>query len=80
MSRSSKQGVVHAGTHQGVRYSLVKGSPPGAWHYTFEIGPKVKTGRVQSRLTLLAIKRLMKRIDRELSRSAAVGTLDASTE
>lgn len=74
MARGSKQDVVHVGTHKGVLYLIVMSGTVGAWHYTFEIGPQIKTGRLQSRLTVLAIRRVTMRIDRELQRSPAVGT------
>jgi hypothetical protein len=53
--------------HKGVEYS-VSPAAPGVWMWQFQIGDKVKTGRTEARLQLLAIRRVQLRIDRELKK------------
>jgi len=53
-------------THRGVEYTLVPSPTPGIWKWQFRIGDKVKTGRVETRIDLLAVRRVKQRIDREL--------------
>jgi len=49
-----------------VEYTLVPSPTPGIWKWQFRIGDKVKTGRVETRIDLLAVRRVKQRIDREL--------------
>lgn len=51
--------------HKGVDYTL-KLLEPGIWQYKFLIGRAIKTGTTKSKLELVAIRRVQKRIDREL--------------
>jgi hypothetical protein len=43
---------------------------PGIWKWQFQIGEKVKTGKTETRISLLAIRRVQLRIDRELKQTA----------
>jgi hypothetical protein len=56
--------------HKGIEYMVAPSSSPGIWKWEFRIGDKVKTGKVETTLGLLAIRRVQLRINREL-RSAA---------
>jgi len=55
--------------HKGVEYSIVVGAAPGIWKWQFQIGDKIKTGRTETRLNLLAIRRVQLRIDQELRKT-----------
>lgn len=58
-------------THRGVEYTLVLSSTPGIWKWRFRIGEKIKTGWVETRIDLLAVRRVKQRIDRELKTVAS---------
>jgi hypothetical protein len=45
---------------------VVETATPGVWKWQFRIGDRVKTGKVQTRLDLLAIRRVQLKIGREL--------------
>ena len=66
MARLPKGPDQHAGIHRGVHYSLKRNAAPGYWRYTYALGDKVHSGRVQGRLPLLAIRRVKMRIDRDM--------------
>ena len=52
--------------HRGVEYSLAMTAVPGVWKWQFRIGDKLKSGKTETRINLLAIRRVQLRIDREL--------------
>lgn len=66
MARRPDEPCEHAGIHRGIHYSLKRNGAPGYWRYTYAIGPKVRSGRVQGRLPLLAIRRVVMLIDRDM--------------
>jgi hypothetical protein len=53
--------------HKGVEYTVTLAAP-GVWNWQFRIGDKVKTGKTEAKLHLLAIRRVQLRIDRELKK------------
>ncbi|MGY2986130.1 hypothetical protein ACVI1K_003477 [Bradyrhizobium sp. USDA 4508] len=55
--------------HRGVQFSILEASP-GHWRYNFKIDGKTISGKTQTRLQLLAVRRVKDRINRELNRSA----------
>jgi hypothetical protein len=55
--------------HKGVEYSVAMSATPGIWKWQFRIGDEVKTGRTETRINLLAIRRVQLRIDRELKKT-----------
>lgn len=55
--------------HRGVEYMVVTTATPGIWKWQFRIGEQVKTGKTETRINLLAIRRVQLRIDRELKRT-----------
>jgi hypothetical protein len=55
--------------HKGVEYSVAMSATPGIWKWQFRIGDQVKTGRTETRINLLAIRRVQLRIDRELKKT-----------
>jgi hypothetical protein len=57
-------------THKGVDYTVAMTTTPGIWKWQFQIGEKVKTGKTETRINLLAIRRVQLRIDRELKQTA----------
>lgn len=57
-------------TYKGVEYSVVPSTIPGIWNWRFQIGDRVKTGRTETKLGLLAARRVQIRIDRELKKAA----------
>ena len=52
--------------HRGIEYTVTTTATPGIWKWEFRIGDTVKTGRTETRINLLAIRRAQLRIDREL--------------
>ena len=55
--------------YKGIEFSVTLAAPD-IWKWQFRIGDTVKTGRTEARLSLLAIRRVQLRIDRELKRAA----------
>jgi hypothetical protein len=56
--------------HRGVEYSLTRSESPGFWRWQFRIGDLVRSGKIEARLALLAMRRVESRIDRELKQAA----------
>lgn len=55
--------------HRGVEYTLTQ-SAPGVWNWQFRIGDAVISGKTETNIRLLAIRRVQVRIDRELKKAA----------
>ena len=55
--------------HKGVEYIVAPTATPGIWKWQFQIGDLVKTGRTETRINLLAMRRVQLRIDRELKKA-----------
>jgi hypothetical protein len=55
--------------HKGIEYVIATTATPGIWKWQFWIGDQIKTGRTETRINLLAIRRVQLRIDRELKRA-----------
>jgi hypothetical protein len=66
MARHPREPEVHAGIHRGIHYAIEPNAAPGYWRYGYTIGDRVRSGRVQGRLPLLAIRRVQMRIDRDM--------------
>ncbi|WP_407123033.1 hypothetical protein [Bradyrhizobium sp. STM 3561] len=62
--------------HGGVEFTVAKTAIPGVWQWQFRIGEQVETGRTETKIDLLAIRRVQLRIDRELK---AIARNTAST-
>ena len=56
--------------HKGVEYTIVASTMPDVWNYEFRIGEKVKSGKTETRISSLAIRRVQLRIDRALKDAA----------
>jgi hypothetical protein len=54
--------------HRGIEYTVTPTSVPGVWKWQFRIGDEVKTGKTETKINLLAIRRVQLRIDRELKK------------
>jgi hypothetical protein len=52
--------------HKGVEYTVAMTATPDIWKWQFRIGDAVKTGKTETRINFLAIRRVQLRIDREL--------------
>jgi hypothetical protein len=61
-------------THKGVEYIVAATATPGIWKWQFQIGGQVKTGRTETKINQLAIRRVQLRIDRELKKAAPAPT------
>ena len=59
--------------HRGIEFTVAKTATPGVWQWQFRIGDKVKTGKTETKIDLLAVRRVQLRIDREL-KAMAQGT------
>lgn len=55
--------------HKGVEYMVAPTAIPDVWKWQFRIGDEVKTGRTETRINLLAMRRVQLRIDRELKKA-----------
>lgn len=55
--------------HKGVEYSVLPGTNPAIWHWRFRIGDAVKSGKTETRLDLMAMRRVQLRIDQELKKT-----------
>ena len=56
--------------YRGVEYLVVPSATPGVWQWQFRIGDQLKTGKTETRIGLLAMRRVQLRIDRELKSAA----------
>jgi len=56
--------------HKGVEFTVTM-SAPGVWQWQFRIGDTLKTGKTETNIRLLAIRRVQLRIDRELKKAAS---------
>ncbi|MCK1711556.1 MULTISPECIES: hypothetical protein [unclassified Bradyrhizobium] len=52
--------------HRGIDFTVAKTAIPGVWQWQFCIGDQVKSGKTETKIDLLAIRRVQLRIDREL--------------
>ncbi len=55
--------------HRGIEFTVAKTAVPGVWQWQFRIGNTLKTGKAQTKIDLLAVRRVQRvqlRIDREL--------------
>jgi hypothetical protein len=55
--------------HKGVEYTVAVTAVPSIWRWQFQIGETVKTGKTETKIDLLAIRRVQLRIDRELKKT-----------
>ena len=62
--------------HKGIDFTVMASERPGIWKWQFQIGDKVKTGKTETSLSFLAVRRVQLRIDGEL-RSVARALLDS---
>ena len=60
--------------HKGIEYSVAVGAAPGVWKWQFRIGDTVKSGTTETRINLLAVRRVQLRIDRELKKATQAPT------
>ena len=56
--------------HRGVEYSVTP-LAAGVWQWQFRIGDAVISGKTETRIRLLAIRRVQLRIDREIKKAAS---------
>jgi hypothetical protein len=52
--------------HRGVEFTVAETALPGVWQWQFRIGDEIRTGKTETKIDLLAIRRVQLRIDREL--------------
>jgi hypothetical protein len=52
--------------HKGVDYTVVETLTPGVWKWHFRIGDEVMSGKTETNMELLAMRRAQLRIDRAL--------------
>lgn len=60
--------------HKGVEYAVAATATPGIWKWQFRIGDQVKTGKTETRISQLAVRRVQLRIDRELKKAGSGST------
>jgi hypothetical protein len=66
--------------HRGVEFTVAKTAIPGVWQWQFRIGDETKTGKTETKIDLLAIRRVQLRIDRELKAYRAQDGLSRQVE
>ncbi|MBR0873183.1 hypothetical protein JQ633_22695 [Bradyrhizobium tropiciagri] len=59
-------GAQQSGTHRSIRFVITEGETAGIWRYSFSIGGRNFTGKMQAVLGLLAARRVKIKIDRLL--------------
>jgi hypothetical protein len=59
--------------HKGVEYTVVKSDTTGFWHWQFRIGEEIKTGRTETNIELLAMRRAQLKINQVLNGVARGG-------
>jgi hypothetical protein len=52
--------------YKGVEYTVMPTAEPDIWEWRFQIGETVKTGKTQTRLSALAMRRVKSKIDAAL--------------
>ena len=52
--------------HKGVEYTVTATADPEVWEWRFQIGDKIKSGKTQTKLAALAIRRVQGKIDAAL--------------
>jgi hypothetical protein len=57
-------------TYKGVDYTVAPTAISGVWKWQFRIGDEVKTGKTETKLERLAMRRAELRINRELLKSS----------
>ena len=51
--------------HKGVEYTVESSTTPNVWAWKFMIGDKVVTGKTETAIYFLALRRVQQRIGRE---------------
>ncbi len=64
--------------HKGVEYTVTATADPEVWEWRFQIGDKIKSGKTQTKLAALAIRRVQGKIDAAL-RAEKSQTLNSKT-
>jgi hypothetical protein len=52
--------------YKGVEYTVMPTAEPDIWEWRFQIGDAVRTGKTQTRLAPLAVRRVQSKIDAAL--------------
>jgi hypothetical protein len=52
--------------YKGIEFTVVATAEPDIWEWRYQIGDTTKTGRTQTRLPTLAIRRVQSKIDAAL--------------
>ena len=66
--------------HRGVEFTIAKTAIPGVWQWQFRIGDETKTGKTETKIDLLAVRRVQLRIYRELKAHRAQDGLSRQGE
>lgn len=56
--------------HRGIEYSVTQ-SAPGVWQWQFRIGDVVVSGKTETNISQLAVRRVHLRINRELKKASS---------
>jgi hypothetical protein len=62
----------HAVIYKGIEFTVVATAEPDIWEWRYQIGDKTKTGRTQTRLPTLAVRRVQSKIDAALRASKSL--------
>ena len=67
--------------YKGIEFTVVATAEPDIWEWRYQIGDKIKTGRTQTRLSALAVRRVQSKIDAALRASKSLpSTTDRVTK
>jgi hypothetical protein len=56
----------HAVNYKGVEYTVLATAEPDVWEWQFRLGDELRSGRTQTRLAALAVRRVRTKIDAAL--------------
>jgi hypothetical protein len=68
LTRANRDGEIPM-MHKGVEFTVAVTAVPSIWKWQFQIGDTVRSGKTETKINLLAIRRVQLRIDRELKKA-----------
>jgi hypothetical protein len=70
----------HVVIYKGIEFTVVTTAEPDIWEWRYQIGHKIKTGRTQTRLSALAVRRVQSKIDAALRAAKSLPSTQIVTE
>jgi hypothetical protein len=63
--------------HKGIPYSVAATDEPDIWHWQFQIGESIRSGKTNTRMAALAARRVQMKIDAALRVSGVPSAIGA---